>query len=157
MRTVRSKAARSLTRSDSGTALAEIALVLPLLVLVLIGLIEVGRFGSYTILVGNAARAGVQYGAQNTVTAFDTAGMQNRAKSDGQNITGLTATASSFCQCADGTASTCLATDCSTSHRIVFVQVLTSATIPSLTNSAFLPASLRTTTIQGKAVMRVAQ
>ena len=154
---MRSKAARSLARADSGSALAEIALVLPLLVLVLIGLIEVGRFGSYTILVGNAARAGVQYGAQNTVTAFDLTGMQNHAKSDGQNITGLTATASSFCQCSDGTASTCLATDCSTSHRLIFVQVLTSVTVPSLTNSALLPASLRTTTINGKAVMRVAQ
>ena len=152
-----SKAARSLGRADSGSALAEIALVLPLLVLVLLGLIEVGRFGNYTILVGNAARAGVQYGAQNTVTAADVAGMQNSAKSDGQNITGLTATASSFCKCSDGTASTCLATDCPTSHRIIYVQVLTSATVPSLTNSSVLPVPLRSIAVQGKAVMRVAQ
>jgi len=154
---VRSKVTRSLSRSESGSALAEIALVLPVLVLLLIALVEVGRFGNYTILVGNAARAGVAYGAQNTVTAADIAEMQNSALRDGQNITGLTATASNFCQCSDGTASSCLATDCSTSHRVIFVQVLTSATVPSLTNSSFLPASLRSMTIQGKAVMRVAQ
>ena len=154
---MRSKDPRLVTRCESGSALAEIALVLPMLVLLLVGLIEVGRFGNYTILVANAARAGVQYGAQNTVTAADVTGMQNSAKSDGQNLAGLSATASTFCKCADGSASTCLATDCATSHRIIYVQVLTSATVPSLTNSALLPASLRTITVQGKAVMRVAQ
>ncbi|HEY6234219.1 MAG TPA: TadE/TadG family type IV pilus assembly protein [Candidatus Elarobacter sp.] len=154
---MRSKDMRLPARGDSGSALAEIALVLPLLVLLLIGLVEVGRFGNYTILIGNAARAGVQYGAQNTVTAADTTEMQNAALRDGQNLAGLTATASAFCQCADGSVSTCLATDCPASHRIVFVQVLTSASVPSLTNSSFLPAALRTITIQGKAVMRVAQ
>jgi Flp pilus assembly protein TadG len=154
---VRSNGPRSLTRSDSGSALAEIALVLPMLVLVLLGLIEVGRFGNYTILVGNAARAGVQYGAQNTVTAADITGMQNSAKSDGQNLTGLNATATTFCKCADGSASTCLATDCPTNHRIIYVQVVTSATVQSLTNSLVLPAPLRSIAVQGKAIMRVAQ
>lgn len=147
----------TVTTCDSGSALAEIVIVLPLLVLLLIGLIEVGRYGNYTIVAGNAARAGVQYGAQNTVTAADITGMQSHAVSDAQNLSGLTATASNYCECADGSTSTCLATDCSTSHRIVYVQVLTAATVPSLTNYAFLPASLRTITVRGKAVMRVAQ
>ncbi|HMC70120.1 MAG TPA: TadE family protein, partial [Mycobacteriales bacterium] len=114
-------AARALARRDDGSALAEMALVLPMLVLLIIGLIEVGRFGNYAILVGNAARAGVQYGAQNTVTAADVTGMQNRALQDGQSITGLTATASSYCECADGSASTCQPTDCAASHRIMYV------------------------------------
>ncbi|HYW54370.1 MAG TPA: TadE family protein [Dongiaceae bacterium] len=150
-------AARALARRDDGSALAEMALVLPMLVLLIIGLIEVGRFGNYAILVGNAARAGVQYGAQNTVTAADVTGMQNRALQDGQSITGLTATASSYCECADGSASTCQPTDCAASHRIMYVHVQTTATIPSLTHFAYLPASLRTMTVQGNAVMRVAQ
>jgi Flp pilus assembly protein TadG len=148
---------RPLATCDSGSALAEIAIVLPLLVLLLIGLMEVGRYGNYTIVAGNAARSGVQYGAQNLETAADITGMQTRALSDGQNLSGLTATASNYCECADGSTSTCLATDCPTSHRIVYVQVLTSATIPSLTNFAYLPAALRTVTVRGQAVMRVAQ
>ncbi len=154
---MRSNVTRSLARSESGSALAEIVLVLPLLVLLLLALIEVGRFGNYTVLVGNTARAGVQYGAQNTVTAADIAGMQNSAKNDGQNITGLTATATTFCKCADGSASTCAETDCPTNHRIIYVQVVTNATISSITNSSVLPAPLRSIAVQGKAIMRVAQ
>ena len=79
-----------------------------MLVLLLIGLIEVGRYGNYTIMAGNAARAGVQYGAQNTITAADTTGMKTSADDDAQNVAGLTATASNYCECADGSASTCL-------------------------------------------------
>jgi Flp pilus assembly protein TadG len=154
---VRSAPTRSLAACESGSALAEMAIVVPLLVLVLIALIEVGRFGDYTVRAGNAARAGVQYGAQNTITALDTAGMQNAATGDANAGAGFTATASSYCQCADGSASTCLATDCSTNHRLVFVEVDTTGTFPSLTNFAGLPASLRTITVHGKAVMRVAQ
>ena len=157
MMMIRSTTRRSPASCDSGSALAEIVIVLPLLVLLLIGLIEVGRFGNYTIAVGNAARAGVQYGAQNTVTADDNAGMQNSAAADAQNVPNFHATASHYCECADGSASTCLATDCAASHRIIYVQVVTDASVSSITNYAFLPASLRTMVVQGKAVMRVAQ
>lgn len=151
------KDARALLNAQEGSSLAEIALILPLLVLLLIGLIEVGRFGNYAIVSGNAARAGVQYGARNTITAADLTGMQNAALDDAQHVSGLSATASNFCECADGSASSCLPTDCAASHRIMFVQVLTTGTLPSLTNFPGLPASLRTITVHGKAVMRVAQ
>ena len=154
---MRSKDTKVLARGESGSALAEIAVVLPLLVLLLIALIEVGRFGSYIIMTENAARAGVQYGAQNTITALDTAGMKTSAKNDAQNDTGLSANAITFCQCADGTGSTCLATDCASSHRLIFVEVDTTGTWQSLTHFPGLPASLRAITVQGKAVMRVAQ
>ncbi len=154
---MRSKKTRAPARGESGSALAEIAVVLPMLVLLLLGLIEVGRFGYYTVLVGNAARAGVQYGAQNTVTAADSAGITNSAKTDGQNITSLTATPTTFCKCADGSASTCQPTDCAANHRILYVQVVTTATVPSITNASYLPASLRSITVSGTAVMRVAQ
>jgi Flp pilus assembly protein TadG len=148
---------RRLATDDDGAALTEIVIVLPLLVLLLIALVEVGRYGNYMIVVGNAARAGVQYGAQNLVTAANLTAMQNSALNDAQGVSGITATASNYCECADGSASTCLPTDCSTSHRIVYVQVLTTGTMPSLTNFSGLPASLKTITVQGKAVMRVAQ
>jgi Flp pilus assembly protein TadG len=148
---------RALAKNEDGAALTEIVIVLPLLVLLLISLVEIGRYGNYMILVGNAARAGVQYGAQNLVTAADLTGMQNNALNDAPGVSGLTATASNYCECADGSASTCLPTDCSASHRIVYVRVLTTGTMPSLTNFAGLPASLKTITVQGKAIMRVAQ
>lgn len=129
-------------------------IVAPLLLLLLIGIVEVARYANFAIMVGNAARAGVQYGAANLVAAADSAGMQSAALADGQNITGLTATASHFCQCSDGSASTCLPTDCAASHRLVYVHVNTAGTFPSLVHFWGLPQSY---SVNGQATMRVAQ
>jgi Flp pilus assembly protein TadG len=145
---------RRLARADSGSAIAELAVIAPLLVLLVIGLIEVGRFAQYSILVANAARAGAQYGAQNLGTAADFAGMQAAAQNDGQNTAGLSATASQFCRCADGTTSTCLPTDCSSSHRLVFVQVDATGTFQSILHFPYVPTSQ---TITSRVAMRVAQ
>jgi Flp pilus assembly protein TadG len=144
----------ALRAADTGQAIAELAVITPLLILLLIGLVEVGRFAEFSILVSNAARAGVQYGAQNLVTAADNTAMQNAATADAQNVSGLTATATSFCKCADGTTSTCQPTDCSSSHRLVYVQVDTTGTLQSLLHLPGIPGSL---TIAGRAVMRVNQ
>lgn len=145
---------RKTTGAESGQALVELALVAPLLCMVLIGLAEFGRFAYFAIEVSNAAHAGVQYGAQNHVTASDTAGMQTAALNDGSNVSGLTAAPSHFCQCSDGTASTCLATDCTTSRIIEFVQVNTSATVSPMFSYPGISKSL---TLTGQAIMRVEQ
>jgi hypothetical protein len=143
-----------LASADSGSAIAELAIISPLLVLMLIGLIEVGRFAQYSIVVGNAARAGVQYGAQDLGTADDLTGMQNAAKNDGQNVGGLSATATRFCRCADGSASTCQPTDCANNHRLVFVQVDATGTFQSILHVPGIPGSQ---TVTSTAIMRVAQ
>lgn len=147
---------RGLTRADAGAALAELVIIAPMLLLLLIGLIEAGRAGDKAIRVGNAARAGVQFGAQNIATAGDFQGIQNSANADAQD-SAVTSIASNSCQCADGTASTCLQGDCATSHRIVFVQVISTGTWSSLMNYNGLPASLKSFTITSTAIMRVAQ
>jgi Flp pilus assembly protein TadG len=148
------KVARALRSTDPGQALAEMAVIAPLLLLLLIGLVEVGRYANFSILVSNAARAGVQYGAQNLVTAADNTGMQNAATADAQNIAGLTAVATHLCKCADGSASTCLPADCTSSHRLVYVQVDTTGTLTSLLNFGGVVPSLQ---VRGHAVMRAAQ
>jgi Flp pilus assembly protein TadG len=71
--------------SDTGTSVLEMALLTPLLLMLLGGIIEVGRYAQLSILVTNAARAGVQYGAQSLVTAADTAGIQSAAVNDAPN------------------------------------------------------------------------
>ena len=48
--------------------------------------------------LNNAARAGVQYGVQSAATVADTNGMQTAATNDTTGITGVTATASEYCQ-----------------------------------------------------------
>jgi Flp pilus assembly protein TadG len=145
---------KSCGRQGQGQASVELALSLPLLLMMFLVVVETGRAFYIAISVANAARAGVQYGAQNLTTAADNAGMQSAASNDAPNITGMTATATHFCVCSDGTASTCLSTDCSGSHRLLYAQVDTSASYAPLINFMGI---LPTMTIPGKAVMRVAQ
>jgi Flp pilus assembly protein TadG len=140
-------------RGQRGLALVELALATPLLMLLLVGIIEVGRFAYFSILVGNAAQAGAQYGAGSLTNALDVAGMQSAALNDGQNVPGLTVASpapSSFCQCYNGTTTTtiaCSQTSCPLAgyHRNVYVQVTTRGSFTPLFNYPGLPGSLTVT------------
>lgn len=134
---------------ERGLALVELALVIPLLMLLLVGLIEIGRFAYFDILVGNAAKAGAQYGAGSLTTALDVSGMQNAALADGQNVPGLTAASpapSAVCRCYNGTTTTtqsCSLPSCPLAgyHRNVYVQVTAHGTFSPLFHYPGLPAS----------------
>jgi Flp pilus assembly protein TadG len=52
------------SRSESGQTLLELAFLVPILLLLLVGVIEVGRYAYLGILIGNAARAGAEFGMQ---------------------------------------------------------------------------------------------
>lgn len=137
-----------------GQASVELALSLPLLLMMFLVVVETGRAFYIAISVANAARAGVQYGSQNLSTAADNAGMQAAASNDAPNLAGMTATATHFCKCSDGSASTCLSTDCAGSHRLLYTQVKTSASYSPLINFMGILPKI---TVPGKAVMRVVQ
>src|SRR5260370_18631132 len=66
------------------------------LLLVVVG--DWARVFYAAIEVANAARAGVQYGAQSYVTAINYDSIKQAALNDGQNISGLSATAADFCR-----------------------------------------------------------
>jgi Flp pilus assembly protein TadG len=137
-----------------GQASVELALSLPLLLMMFLVVVETGRAFYIAISLSNAARAGVQYGSQNLTTAGDNAGMQAAAANDAPNLVAMTATATHFCVCSDGTASTCLATDCAASHRLLYTEVTTSASYkPLISFMEILPPI----TVPGKAIMRVVQ
>src|SRR5216684_902502 len=133
-----------------GQAAVELALCMPLLLALFIAVAETGRAFYIAISVSNAARAGVQYGAQNLSTAGDDAGMRQAAINDAPNIAGMTVVATHFCKCSDGSASTCLSTDCTGSHRLLYAQVNTSAQYTPVINYAGI---MHTTTVPGLAVM----
>jgi Flp pilus assembly protein TadG len=65
-----------------GQALIEMAIALPILIGLLLGIIEIGRYAYLAILVSNSARAGAIYGAQNLVDAVNTAGIAAAAQND---------------------------------------------------------------------------
>lgn len=142
-------------RGESGGAMAELALIMPIFIALIIGSVEFGSIVYANIEVSSAARAGVQYGAQNHNTAADTSGMQSAATGDGSNVAGIAAVATTFCTCSDGTTITCAnaATTC-LARTTEYVKVTTTATVTPAFHVVGTPASY---TVKGLAVMRVQQ
>jgi hypothetical protein len=141
-------------RENSGQALVEAALGMTVCVTILIGASEFGRLAYASIEVANAAHAGVAYGSLSHTDAADNAGMQLAATQEAPDVSGISATASHFCKCSDGTASTCAVTDCSLTRIIEYVQVTTTATYDP---KIYVPGLPRSYTLNGNAVMRVVQ
>lgn len=141
-------------KSESGQAIIELAIVLPVAVSLLIGITEIGRYANESIMVSHAARAGVQYAAQNRVTASSDAQIIQAAKNDAPSLTNMTVIPSRFCTCADGTSSSCLGSDCSGSRIIEYVKVKTQVEMPSMFSYPGFPKSF---TVKGEKTMRVSQ
>jgi Flp pilus assembly protein TadG len=128
-------------KSDSAQAIVELAFVLPVASFLLVGTIEVGRLANTSIVLDHAARAGVQYGAQNRVTASDNTGMTQATEQDASGISNLTVTPGHFCVCSDGSSSTCQPTDCASSRILEYVKVNTQARMHTLLPYPGLPRS----------------
>jgi Flp pilus assembly protein TadG len=149
-------------RGETGQSMVELAVIVPLLLLLLIGAVELGRVGYAAIEVSNAARAGVAYGAQNVFTAVDLDAMKAAATSDAADVVGwksvtFTTTASKYCLCSNGQTITCsgAGTSCTSPSRIlVYVQVSTQASLAAMYSVPWLPKSY---IIRGNAIMRVQQ
>lgn len=142
---------------ESGQSLVETAFLVPLLVLVLMGAVEFGRVAYEAIEVSNAAKAAVQYGAQNRTTASDSAGMQTAASNDAPNVGGLATSVSTACTCANTqyVPTSCSDnTTCSSNGTVneVTLTVSTSATFKPIIHCPGLPNSI---TLHGQAVQRV--
>lgn len=137
---------RTLRKCDSGASLVEFAIVLPFLALLLIGLIDFGRYMYAGIVVASAARAGVQYGAQNLQKAADTAGMKSAALADAGSLPNVSPSPSAYCLVGGVSGS------CGSSAAVPYVKVVTTGTYTPLIRYPGLPASL---TVTGTAIMRV--
>jgi len=149
--------ARAFWACDNGNALIEVALIMPMFVALLVGAADFARLSYAAIEVSNAARAGVQYGAQNRITALDIAGMKTAATNDGSDVASMQATASNSCVCTSGTSITCAnaATTCiSPARTLQYVQVNTTAVVAPLFHYPGIPATFN---LQGLATMRVEQ
>jgi Flp pilus assembly protein TadG len=165
----RSRALRApaLLRSQSGQSLVEVALLTPILLALLVGGIELGRYAYISILVGNAARSGAAYGAQSLPQSVDTTDIQTAADNDfqnnGQNINTLTITSTTSCGCDSGgtttlagcsTANNSTAGTCAAGHWVVMVSVTASGTFNSLFSYPGIPKSI---TVSRTSTLRVVQ
>jgi Flp pilus assembly protein TadG len=139
-----------LRRCESGSSLLEFAIVLPVLLVLLIGLIDLGRAGYFGILTSNAARAGAQYGAQSMFTSTDATGMSNAAIADAPNV-GLTAAPTTLCTVNGGALTGC-PTNITGLTVVYYVKVHVSGTFASLVRYPGLPPQI---VISGDSIMRV--
>ncbi|MGA2431590.1 MAG: TadE/TadG family type IV pilus assembly protein [Candidatus Acidiferrum sp.] len=150
--------ARSLRQlpRQKGQSVLEIALLAPVLLLMLVGTIEIGRYAYFAIEATNAARAGVQYGAQSLIDSKDVAGIRVAASNDAPDLMQLNVTAKDLCACSSNPSHYvgCPAQHCGAGHAVVFLQVNTTAQVPSLFHYPGLPATF---SANGQAIMRVAQ
>lgn len=145
-------------RPMSGQSLLEVALLSPLLFLLLIGVIEIGRYAYFAIGVGNAAHAAAAYAAQNTVTAGNTTGITAAACYDFNETSsncGLSVTTTYTCQCdnngsmtADASCAACGATEV----LAPYVQVTASGNFTPIFNFPFIPSQF---TVSRTATMRI--
>ena len=143
--------------TEAGQSLVELALTLPLLLLLVVGAVEIATVLYDSIDVENAAMAGVQYGSLSSTDEADTGGIQNAAAAAAPSLS-LTTTPSTSCICSNGSSSTCLSTDCTGASIETILTVKTQTTItpfiyfPGLRG---IPALPQTFTLYGQAVQKV--
>lgn len=131
---------------NRGTSMVEFALLAPVFIFLMIGVIEVGRYMYLSILAAHAARAGVQYAAQTTETAADAStngsGTRNAALADAQSLSAWTVHSSVTCTIASQ-ASTCPQNTANSvpANLVYYVQVKVSGTFTSLLNYPGIPNS----------------
>lgn len=119
---------RALLAADHGSSLVEVALTLPILLLLLFGVVDFGRAYYLSLEMAAAAHAGAEYGSQNPT---DSSGITVAAQKGAPDVPNLTvATPAYGCECSDGTlySSNCTNAPTCTSNVVYKVQVSVSTT-----------------------------
>lgn len=128
-----------------GQSAVELAFAAPILVMLLLLIVDFGRFYYITIAVVSAARAGAQYGSQTLATAADNTGMANAAKTDWNNSSLALTVTPAQCTCVSSTNVTaCTPTPdfCADDAQATFVQVKTKVTITAVMTYLGIPTSV---------------
>ncbi|MGH8011621.1 MAG: TadE/TadG family type IV pilus assembly protein [Candidatus Binataceae bacterium] len=142
--------------AKNGQAAVELALLLPLLLMLLLAAADFGRLFYMSIELDSAARAGAQYGSRSVITAADINGMESAVRLDGSNIAGIKPLASQ-CTCvtpAPARITACPADYCRSDDDATFVKVTASAVFNTLVRYPGIPSSVA---LNGVAIMQVQQ
>lgn len=138
-----------------GGALAELAIAMPILLLILVGTVDFGRVFYTGMAVAQAARAGAEYGAQKASTSVDEANIKAAAKSAVASDLTLAdgdITWSRTCECATNAgvfsatspANDCSA-DCGAGHLVIAVNVAVSKGFTTLISYPGIPHTITIT------------
>jgi Flp pilus assembly protein TadG len=114
-------------RARAGIATVEFALVAPLLMLLLAGVLNFAMVLRTATCAADAARAGTEYGSRSALASQDLGGMKAAALNSAPGVAGMTASAIRTCKCGDGSAVDCTGT-CASGAVLIYVQVTTQAT-----------------------------
>ena len=155
----------SANTSESGQGTLELALSLPLFLLLILGSAEIANLAWSSVQVNNAARAGAAYASLSRANAGSLANIQTAAQNEAPKIitsptTQVTSTQICYCVSSGGTttdpgcATTTLASCPSPDVIQVAVQVNVSAPVTTLVHYAYLPASY---TVSAQATVGVEQ
>lgn len=138
--------------SETGSSLVEMAFFLPVLFLLMMGVVDFGRAYYLANEVAGAAHAGAVYGSQDIT---DTTGMQNAAKLNAPDVSGLSASASWGCECSDGTSrsASCTATPTCSVNVVYYATVTATETYKPIMPWTGINSSM---TITRSATMRSA-
>jgi Flp pilus assembly protein TadG len=127
-----------------GASFVELALVLPLFLLMLIPVVDIGRGFYAAIEVASSAHAGAMYGLENP---SDTSGMIQAAKAGASNLSNVSATATYGCECSDGTSpvASCTSTPSCTYNYVTYVDVTVTSPYKTVFGYPGLPSSMNIT------------
>lgn len=107
---------RDLYTRDDGAALVELALLLPLLLVLVLGAVDYARLAVTGVAMSAAVRAGAQWGAQNTAESGNTARIKAVTIADFGTRYGVLSTSdvtvSVDCRCPSGTTVNCKTGTC---------------------------------------------
>jgi Flp pilus assembly protein TadG len=128
---------RRLRADRRGNLMLEFALAMPILFLMIVGLLDLGRFSLQKSALLQGAREGAQYGI---IASTDSTNINSTAQ-NATGLTGVTATNLVFCECVSGTTVACTTsgspTTCAGGATLKkYITVTTTATFSSVMGSA---------------------
>lgn len=138
-------------RCRGGSALIELALCLPVLLLVFFGIADFGRVFYFSVELTSAAWAGAEYANANASHYSDSAGIQAAAQADAQDIAPITVSSMKFCKCSSGSDVSCSGT-CMSGAVQIYVRVTASKPFNSLFNFTYTNLSTPQSTPVGHTV-----
>lgn len=126
----------------TGSSLVELALVIPVCLLLFAGALDLGQ-GFYTLTqVTAAAHAGAVYGVENP---GNISGIESAAKGGAANMSGVSVSATYGCECSDGSSASasCATTPTCTYNYVTYVDVVASANYSPAINYPWIPSTLK--------------
>ncbi len=130
-------------RREQGVSTVEMAAILPILIVLVVGAVDLGRVYYAAVVVENAARPGASYGYITRQMAKKSSIIEEFAHADAIDVNGgITVSTSRSCECSDGSSIDCDSSTCATGYKSVYVRVTASKTFETMLSYPGIPSSV---------------